>query len=785
MSRIKAVFIFFLSFLIIFPTLQIKKADAAPRIEYLGQARYGIYEVGKFRVDGKLAFCIDHYKQSPPTGTSYSPGRIYSNESVRAILHYGAGGPEAIVGTNDVGIVATTLALDSVVNGNHSSGRNSIPGYKELMAHAEAKDAPSDNIDFSKYSLNSSVSGNRQISERVTFEADSRNSIRIPVPQNVTLHIVGGGSYTNRTVTIKGGQTFYFSAGLDYGNTVQLKNLKPAIGAYQSILFVPQSNGFQRLAHGYAEDPPVMKTLTVKFQKRQQTITVNHRDKYDNRLLQSSQYKRDIGSSYSFTPLSKIVSGGNTFIPVANQKASGTVPNRDITINFYYNLERTITVLHKDARTDQLIKSEKYTKYRGDKYSFSPRTDLKKGEFKYRPVSTAKKTGTVGSQNITLTFYYDVPLIKVGMEKIQIYTAPASKGLPVKVTLSKQNIYPSSVADMATAPVNIGLYQGSKQIVSKKYTAKTLPKSLELTIPKDQLNVNTHKPYTIKFEGYNSNNVSVIQNAGSLTTEGYTSAEQTITSNASKNVTYKGVVMTEREVGKSMKTYYETFTLKPKKLDKMRTGYGFEMPMEFTYENEIGNSSTSFSFDMNVPESLVDKSYLSYPVKNKIATVPFDKTYESTNKNGQKVTTTQKFELPHVNVEEKTGHLFSDKQVQNRDSRIKDKLIDGGRNFYLPIWGHVGNYPISVESEDIGINQMNIDVSQDLNVFAHFYTHIDSSTVADDAILLEPINKDDPFPNGVPSGWTSKEVQELKKMLNRELDKGNLKVPAIFSNIFK
>ncbi|MDR9793592.1 thioester domain-containing protein [Aeribacillus pallidus] len=195
MSRIKAVFIFFLSFLIIFPTLQIKKADAAPRIEYLGQARYGIYEVGKFRVDGKLAFCIDHYKQSPPTGTSYSPGRIYSNESVRAILHYGAGGPEAIVGTNDAGIVATSLALDSVVNGNHSSGRNSVPGYKELMAHAEAKDAPSDNIDFSKYSLNSSVSGNRQISERVTFEADSRNSIRIPVPQNVTLHIVGEGSY--------------------------------------------------------------------------------------------------------------------------------------------------------------------------------------------------------------------------------------------------------------------------------------------------------------------------------------------------------------------------------------------------------------------------------------------------------------------------------------------------------------------------------------------------------------------------------------------------------------
>lgn len=80
-------------------------------------------------------------------------------------MYYGAGGQEPVVEMYDSGIVATSLALDSVVNGNHSSGRNSIPGYKELMAHAEAKDAPSTDAYFSKNSLNSSVSGNRQVSE--------------------------------------------------------------------------------------------------------------------------------------------------------------------------------------------------------------------------------------------------------------------------------------------------------------------------------------------------------------------------------------------------------------------------------------------------------------------------------------------------------------------------------------------------------------------------------------------------------------------------------------------
>lgn len=44
---------------------------SSPKVEYLGQARYGDYIVGKFRVNGEIAFCLDHAKVSPPTGTSY------------------------------------------------------------------------------------------------------------------------------------------------------------------------------------------------------------------------------------------------------------------------------------------------------------------------------------------------------------------------------------------------------------------------------------------------------------------------------------------------------------------------------------------------------------------------------------------------------------------------------------------------------------------------------------------------------------------------------------------
>ena len=61
---------------------------AAPKVEYLGKVSYSYYTVGKFKVNGQYAFCVDHDKSTPPTGSSYTGGNVYNNESIRAILSY-------------------------------------------------------------------------------------------------------------------------------------------------------------------------------------------------------------------------------------------------------------------------------------------------------------------------------------------------------------------------------------------------------------------------------------------------------------------------------------------------------------------------------------------------------------------------------------------------------------------------------------------------------------------------------------------------------------------------
>ncbi|WP_195336932.1 thioester domain-containing protein [Paraclostridium bifermentans] len=780
MKICKKIFITLLVILLNFNTVM--ALEGATRVEYFGKVKYSYYTVGKFKVNGQWAFCVDHAKPTPPTGSPYGEGSIYNNESIKAILYYGFDGPGNAIGNSDASLVATSLALDSIMNNNHASGRNTVPGYSVLMEHAQKKDAPSSNASFSKNSVDSNVSGNKQVSETITFNADYRNSINLPVNSGTTI-VVDGHSYTSGVVTIKGGQSFYVTAPLDYTNDVIYENIKPNMKTYSPIIFMPTNSGLQRLSKNLDTDPVPVQRLSIDFKARKRNVTVLHKDRHDGSLLLQENNEQDIGSNYSYSPKNPLNKDGRTYIPESTNSQTGNMPNEDLTFTFWYNLQRNITVQHIDARDGSLITQETEKKLRGQNYSYSPRTDLKRGNSTYRPVSNEVQSGKVGNDDITIKFYYDVPLIQTGLKKIQIYTDLASKGLPVKVELDKKFIYDESVADMAKEKVKLSLYDGNNAVATKEYTAKTLPEKFDMTIPSTNLNKDSKKAYTLKIEGYNKNAVDVIQNADSLTTDGYSASQKTIKVDSSKEkqLDYKAVVMTEREVGKSMNVYYETLNIPLEKIKKMRTGYGFKMPIDLTYTNGIGASDLDFKLAMKVPDKLVDKSYIEYESKDNTSTVNLEKTHNDSSTNNNTTTSKQKFELQHVNVEKRTGHLFSSEQVKNKDERIKYDLISGDRKFYLPIWGRIGDYKVKVEStKEIGINRFNVELDYDVNVYAHMYAHMDSETISDDAIILEPVNADDPFPNGTPKGWSNEDVKALKEMLGEKLNKGNLSMSTLF-----
>lgn len=117
-----------------------------------------------------------------------------------------------------------------------------------------------------------------------------------------------------------------------------------------------------------------------------------------------------------------------------------------------------------------------------------------------------------------------------------------------------------------------------------------------------------------------------------------------------------------------------------------------------------------------------------------------------------------------MNVEQKTGHLFTDTQVANHDSRIINTLLNGGRQFFTPIWGDLGTYQMTVSNSiPIGINQVTFNVDYKLLIYAQMYASMDSKTVGWDQLLVQLVYPDNPFPGGIPEGWTQEDVDWLKQ----------------------
>lgn len=58
----------------------------------------------------------------------------------------------------------------------------------------------------------------------------------------------------------------------------------------------------------------------------------------------------------------------------------------------------------------------------------------------------------------------------------------------------------------------------------------------------------------------------------------------------------------------------------------------------------------------------------------------------------------------------------------------------------------------------MGVNLVKTEVAEQLELYASMYAHMDSKTIDQDEVLLKPVYADNPFPNGLPDGWTKKDL---------------------------
>lgn len=109
----------------------LKNKDLEKTVTFYEMVSYGQSIVGKFEVDGRMAFCSQHSRPTPAKGAPTGTPRLINNDMMRKALYYGYGGPGQLSNmTGNYGWVVTSLAL-SRANGD-KGGNLSNDFYNQI-----------------------------------------------------------------------------------------------------------------------------------------------------------------------------------------------------------------------------------------------------------------------------------------------------------------------------------------------------------------------------------------------------------------------------------------------------------------------------------------------------------------------------------------------------------------------------------------------------------------------------------------------------------------------------
>ena len=202
-------------------TVHLNKGRTIYYPDYLGN-----YLTCLFTVNGKLAYCLESHRASPPTG-DYVADILESNKNLQKVLYYGYGGAGDITGSylsgksDDEKYVYTHLAAsyaycgdlaftgcpyENLVNAGVIAYINHLFGMEE---------PPKGELSFSNANVTAVREGDIQKTPDITLNGDHRNKITIPVPQGVTGYNKSKGTnVSGGNLEVYGGDTFYLQAPL-------------------------------------------------------------------------------------------------------------------------------------------------------------------------------------------------------------------------------------------------------------------------------------------------------------------------------------------------------------------------------------------------------------------------------------------------------------------------------------------------------------------------------------------------------------------------------------------
>ena len=240
----------------------------------------GNYSTCYFTVNGKIAYCLESAKGSPDTG-SYAAQIIDGNPNLQKALYYGYGGTGDVTASympsfgEDLKYVFTHIAASYFYCGMDGFAGCTMDDLRECgvlgwINYLESLPVPPDpQISLSKTALKATYDGSKQVTGTTKLNGDSRNSITIKLPKDVTFHNKTDGSkQTGGTVRVSGGTSFYFTAPVTVNGDWNTGAMKGSIRVIWKALVVPTGSATQDIGSYYEEEGGNSVSLSVDWLER-------------------------------------------------------------------------------------------------------------------------------------------------------------------------------------------------------------------------------------------------------------------------------------------------------------------------------------------------------------------------------------------------------------------------------------------------------------------------------------------------------------------------------------
>lgn len=421
-----------------------------------------------------------------------------------------------------------------------------------------------------------------------------------------------------------------------------------------------------------------------------------------------------------------------------------------------------LTVNHVTETEKALLKQVVETKYDGESYEYKPLDDLfdVKGN-RYR--SKVTRSGVVAGKDLVLEIPYYLPSLEINAEKVSILTGKASltDNLKATITFSKSASYEEELKNVLYR-LTVTDQKQKKTVFTKDISLGSYASSLAVDLPTAGFTKGEKVPYSLSLQVLkNPDKVKAETDTIDFSTFGYTASEKVLTNADLKSGKLSYGAVSQTEATRKTKAYVEkkeTLQFDFEEQRSSKTGYGLPITLAPIYSSEIQDTPL-LSFTLSSPTKLVDTYLdLQYVESKGNIQIPLDRTVNQVAKQTTAAITSTKFEFPQISVEEKTGALYTQEQVKNPTKKIPNKLLDGGRKFYLPIWAEKGDYNLTLQSNVIGRNFIQVSMNQTLSIYANMYATIDSKTKKEDELLLTPVYPD----TTVPNGWSKAEITWLR-----------------------